>query len=122
MGSATDDIAQAAARLVVDEGLEYGAAKRKAARDLSRRHGRRTELPSNEAVEDEVRDYLALFCADTQPAELLALRAAGAALDASAWRRSDRTWPARSGAAPPRAGRRCTSTCIATTRRPPRSR
>jgi len=74
MGSATDDIAQAAARLVVDDGLEYGAAKRKAARDLSRRHGRRTELPSNEAIEDEVRDYLSLFQADTQPGELLALR------------------------------------------------
>jgi Ni,Fe-hydrogenase III large subunit len=74
MGSATDDIAQAAARLVVDDGLEYGAAKRKAARDLSRRQGRRTELPSNEAIEDEVRDYLSLFQADTQPRELLALR------------------------------------------------
>ena len=74
MGSATDDIAQAAARLVVDDGLEYGAAKRKAARDLSRRHGRRTELPSNEAIEDEVRDYLSLFEADTQPRELLVLR------------------------------------------------
>ena len=74
MGSATDDIAQAAARLVVDDGLEYGAAKRKAARDLSRRHGRRTELPSNEAIEDEVRDYLSLFQADTQPGELRALR------------------------------------------------
>jgi hypothetical protein len=74
MGSATDDIAQAAARLVVDDGLEYGAAKRKAARDLSRRFGRRTELPSNEAIEDEVRDYLSLFQADTQPGELLALR------------------------------------------------
>ena len=74
MGSATDDIAQAAARLVVDDGLEYGAAKRKAARDLSRRNGRRTELPSNEAIEDEVRDYLSLFQADTQPGELMALR------------------------------------------------
>jgi hypothetical protein len=74
MGSATDDIAQAAARLVVDDGLEYGAAKRKAARELSRRQGRRTELPSNEAIEDEVRDYLSLFQADTQPGELLALR------------------------------------------------
>lgn len=74
MGSATDDIAQAAARLVVDDGLEYGAAKRKAARDLTRRHGRRTELPSNEAVEDEVRDYLSLFQADTQPGELQVLR------------------------------------------------
>src|SRR5512134_2258343 len=74
MGSATEDIAQAAARLVVDDGLEYGAAKRKAARDLSRRSGRRSELPSNEAIEDEVRDYLSLFQADTQPGELLALR------------------------------------------------
>jgi len=71
---ATDDIAQAAARLVVDDGLEYGAAKRKAARELSRRSGRRTELPSNEAVEDEVRDYLSLFLAETQPGELSALR------------------------------------------------
>lgn len=74
MNSASEDIAQAAARLVVDDGLEYGAAKRKAARDLSRRRGRRSELPSNEAIEDEVRDYLALFQADTQPAELDALR------------------------------------------------
>lgn len=74
MSSAADDIAQAAARLVVDDGLEYGAAKRKAARDLARRQGRRRELPSNEAIEDEVREYLALFQADTQPAELQALR------------------------------------------------
>ena len=74
MGGATEDIAQAAARLVVDDGLEYGAAKRKAARELSRRSGRRSELPSNEAIEDEVRDYLSLFQADTQPDELMALR------------------------------------------------
>ena len=64
------EIAAAAAKLVVDEGMEYAAAKRKAARALSR-HG---ELPSNEQVEDEVRTYLALFHADTQPAELRALR------------------------------------------------
>jgi len=74
MSSAPETIAQAAARLVVDDGLEYGPAKRKAARDLARRGGRRSELPSNEAVEDEVRDYLALFQADTQPAELASLR------------------------------------------------
>lgn len=72
--SAAQEIAVAAARLVVEEGLEYGAAKRKAARDLGRRGGRSGELPSNEAVEDEVREHLALFCADTQPAELRALR------------------------------------------------
>src|SRR5262245_13906679 len=74
MSSGWDDIAQAAARLVVDDGLEYGAAKRKAARDLGRRQGRRVELPSNEAIEDEVREHLALFQSDTQPGELVALR------------------------------------------------
>ncbi len=72
--SAAGEIAAAAARLVVEEGMEYGPAKRKAARDLGRHGGRRGELPSNEAVEDEVREYLSVFCADTQPAELRALR------------------------------------------------
>jgi hypothetical protein len=65
-----EQIAAAAAVLVVEQGLEYGMAKRKAARDF----GRRTELPGNEQVEDAVREHLALFCADTQPAELRALR------------------------------------------------
>ena len=70
----SEEIAASAARLVVEEGMEYGPAKRRAARDLGRRSGRGTELPDNEAVEDEVRAYLELFCADTQPAELAALR------------------------------------------------
>lgn len=70
----TDEIAASAARMVVEEGLDYANAKRKAARQLGRRNGRDGELPSHEVVEDEVRDYLALFCADTQPAELRALR------------------------------------------------
>lgn len=68
----TMEIATAAARLVVEEGLDYGSAKRRALRDLGHR---RAELPSNEQLEDEVREYLELFCADTQPAELRALRA-----------------------------------------------
>lgn len=70
MPSATEEIASAAARLVVEDGLEYGAAKRKAARALPRR----AALPDNERIEDEVRSYLAQFCADTQPDELRALR------------------------------------------------
>ena len=70
----TQEIAVAAARLVVDEGMEYAGAKRKAARSLGRAAGRSVEMPSNEQVEDEVREHLALFNADTQPAELLALR------------------------------------------------
>ena len=68
------EIAATAASLVVEEGMEYAAAKRKAARALTHGGLRAGGLPSNEAVEDEVRSYLALFCADTQPAELRALR------------------------------------------------
>ena len=72
MNPATEEIAALAARLVVEEGMEYGAAKRKAARDF----GARVELPANEDVEDAVREHIALFCADTQAAELHALREA----------------------------------------------
>jgi len=75
MDNLAEEIAAAAARLVVDEGLEYAPAKRRAARDLARRGARHADLPSNEAVEDAVREHLALFHADTQPAELAALRA-----------------------------------------------
>ena len=70
----TDEIAAAAARLVVEEGMEYGPAKRRAARALGRASVRPAELPGNDRLEDEVREYLRLFCADTQPSELAALR------------------------------------------------
>src|SRR5436305_13464435 len=72
-GTHSAAIAVAAARLIVEEGLEYGAAKRRAARDLGL-HGRYGELPGNDEIEDEVRTYLDLFHADTQPAELTELR------------------------------------------------
>jgi hypothetical protein len=72
----SSEIAAAAARLVVEEGMEYGPAKRKAARLLG--DPRTTALPDNETVEDEVRAYLELFRGDTQPAELAALRALAA--------------------------------------------
>jgi hypothetical protein len=68
------EIASTAARLVVEEGLEYGPAKRRAAKLLGRAGVRTTELPDNDALEDAVRDYLALFCPDTQPVELAMLR------------------------------------------------
>jgi hypothetical protein len=71
----TEEIAAAAARLVVEEGMEYGPAKRRAARSLGRTSTRSAELPGNDLVEAQVRDYLALFCAETQPAELAELRA-----------------------------------------------
>jgi hypothetical protein len=67
------ELAQVAARLVVEEGLEYGPAKRRAVKQLAL--PARTPLPANALIEDAVREYIALFCADTQPAELLALRA-----------------------------------------------
>jgi hypothetical protein len=73
-GAGAEEIAAAAARLVVEEGMEYGPAKRRAARDLGRRGTRASDLPGNDVVEEQVREYLAIFCADTQPAELAALR------------------------------------------------
>ena len=72
MDSLKSEIAATAARLVVEEGLEYGPAKRRAAKQLGL--PQRAPLPDNDALEDSVREYIELFCADTQPAELSALR------------------------------------------------
>lgn len=66
------EIAQSAARLVVEEGLEYGTAKRRALKLLGL--PARTPLPDNDLLEEAVREHIALFCADTQPAELRVLR------------------------------------------------
>ena len=66
------EIAATAARLVVEEGLAFGPAKHRALKELGLPV--LTALPTNDVVENEVRDYIALFCADTQPAELQALR------------------------------------------------
>ena len=76
MSPLTEEIAATAARLVVDEGMEYAAAKKRALRDLGLQRSRQAELPSNEQLEDEIRIHIALFCADTQPSELRALREA----------------------------------------------
>lgn len=70
--SPTASIAQAAARLAVEEGLEYAAAKQRAIRQL--KLPARTALPSNKEVDAAVREYITIFCADTQPLELAALR------------------------------------------------
>jgi hypothetical protein len=72
MDTLQSEIAAAAARMVVEEGLEYGPAKRRAVRQMGL--GARTALPDNDTVEDAVREYIEIFCADTQPAELAALR------------------------------------------------
>ena len=69
------EIAQTAARLIVEDGLDYATARRKAMQEHG--DGRRLrEAPSNEAIEDEVRAHIAIFHAETQPAELRALREA----------------------------------------------
>ena len=72
MDTLQSEIAATAARLVVEEGLEYGPAKRRAVKQLGL--GARTALPDNESLEDAVREYIDIFCVDTQPAELAALR------------------------------------------------
>ena len=72
MTTVQEEIAATAARMVVEEGLEYGPAKRRAVKQLGL--NARAQLPNNDQLEDAVREYLELFCADTQPAELLALR------------------------------------------------
>jgi hypothetical protein len=103
MDSLKSEIAAVAARMVVEEGLEYGPAKHRAVRQLGLR--RRCTLPGNDEVEDAVVEYISLFCAETQAVELLALRRlaltwmqrmtsfrphlAGAVWHGSATRRSD---------------------------------
>ncbi len=78
MDDLKSEIAAVAARMVVEEGLEYGAAKRRAVKQMGL--SARSALPGNDDIEDEVRDYIATFCADTQAHELRALR-----LHAKAW-------------------------------------
>ena len=73
MYSTEVEIANVAARIVVEEGLEYGPAKRRAIKQLG--ISGRVALPSNDVLEEAVREYIETFCADTQPAALLALRA-----------------------------------------------
>ncbi len=68
----TEELLNVASRLVVEEGLEYGQAKRRAIKQLGL--PTRTALPDNDALEDAVREYIEIFCADTQPVELKALR------------------------------------------------
>jgi hypothetical protein len=72
MDTVQSEIAATAARLVVEEGLEYGPAKKRAVKQLGL--NARTALPDNDTVEEAVREYIDIFHADTQPAELAALR------------------------------------------------
>jgi len=73
MDDLKEEIAATAARLVVEEGLEYGPAKRRALKQLGA--AGRAALPDNAQLDAAVEEYIAIFCADTQPVELRALRA-----------------------------------------------
>jgi len=62
-------IAQASARLIAEHGLtDWSAAKRKACRELGLADNE--PLPSNDEVEQALRDYNSLFRRDTQAASL----------------------------------------------------
>jgi hypothetical protein len=65
MADITDEIAASAAQCVVEEGLEYGPAKRRALKALGLPP--KTPLPNNDQVEAQVREYIALFCATLSP-------------------------------------------------------
>lgn len=70
-----EEIAIAAARMIAEDGLDYATAKRKAARQVvgeTRIEG--TWLPDNDQIEEEIREYQALFQGESQPAVLRHLR------------------------------------------------
>ncbi len=72
MDATKTEIAATAARMVVEEGQEWGAAKRRAVKQLGL--SPRTALPDNETLERAIEEHIALFCADTQAQELRTLR------------------------------------------------
>lgn len=72
------ELVHAAARLVAEDGMEYGLAKRKAVRQLGLPDG--FPLPGNAEVEDAVRDYRAIYQEDEQVELVAALRCAAVGL------------------------------------------
>jgi hypothetical protein len=75
IGQLRAEIAAAAARMIAEDGADYGTAKRKAAKQILGNSKVRGEfMPDNAQIEEEVRIYNELFFGDTQPARLLALR------------------------------------------------
>lgn len=69
------EIAALAARMIAEDGADYGSAKRRAAKQLLGNQKIRGDvMPDNSQVELEVREYNALFFGDSQPQRLLALR------------------------------------------------
>jgi hypothetical protein len=76
-----EEIASLAAKFIAEEGAEYGAAKRRAVKQLlgnQKLNG--NILPDNAQIEQQVREYQAIFFGDSQPARLLHLRQLAAVL------------------------------------------
>ena len=71
-----EEIAVTAARMIAEDGADYATATRKAARQVLGTESRAPGewLPDNEQVETEVREYQALFQAESQPRVLALLR------------------------------------------------
>ena len=72
MNGIQEEIAAVAARLVVEEGLDFGSAKRKALAQMDL--PARGALPDNGLLERAVEEYIAVFCPEEQARELHALR------------------------------------------------
>ena len=69
------EIAAAAARMIAEDGADYATAKRKAARlILGNQKPRGDVLPDNAQIEEQVREYQALFFGDEHAERLLHLR------------------------------------------------
>ncbi|MET3116873.1 hypothetical protein AAKU64_001086 [Undibacterium sp. GrIS 1.8] len=69
------EIAALAARMIAEDGADYGSAKRRAAKQLLGNQKIRGDvMPDNQEIEQEVREYNAIFFGDTQPQRLLELR------------------------------------------------
>lgn len=73
------ELAATAARLIAEEGCEYGQAKRRAMHEILGENGdRRTTMPDNSEVEHELRRYLKLFGGESHRALLAGLRSVAA--------------------------------------------
>jgi hypothetical protein len=72
------ELVHAAARLIAEDGMEYGLAKKKAVRQLGLPES--FPLPGNAEVEEAVRDYHAIYADDEQAENLAWLRGAAVRL------------------------------------------
>jgi len=70
-----EEIAIAAARMIAEDGLDYSTAKRKAVRQVVGEAKIGGEfLPDNDQIEEEIREYQAIFQSESQPVVLRRMR------------------------------------------------